>query len=84
MCERLGLCTIPDKAISVQIGQIGRNKKRGKSAKTKKNTSNVLFPMNDLKGSVSNTEQWLICTDLKKIQENCKEQSPKSVPDLAY
>ena len=37
--------------------------------------THVLFPVDDLKGSVSHTDQRLICTDLKKVQEKCTEQS---------
>ena len=38
-------------------------------------TSHVLFPVDDLKGSIYHTDHRLICTDHKKIQENCTEQS---------
>jgi hypothetical protein len=37
--------------------------------------AHFLFHVDDLKGSVSHTNQWLICTDIKKIQEKCTEQS---------
>ena len=46
------------------------SKSEGDPRKRKrKNTNHVIFRVNDLKGSVSHTDQRLICTDLKKIQE---------------
>ncbi len=49
--------------------------KRIRDLQQNKRITHVLFPVDDLKATASHTDQQLICTDLKKIQEKFTEQS---------